>query len=154
MCLKLSSKATKLGSLFPKVNTDLSVKTACRFQVRVEIGCRSCVETHAIYAYGVCLMQLDTNETTTISTGVKAWKYTSGVVLKPPTSSLTRRLQDSEATEARMLLLEGATFCFIGLMFQSIPTENMRPQKARARLNTMHVHMRGSDQLYVAALPR
>ena len=51
------SKATKLGSLFPKVNTDLSLKTAGRFQVRVENGCRFYVETHAIYAYGVCLMQ-------------------------------------------------------------------------------------------------
>ena len=55
--LKLFSKATKLGSLFPKVNTDLSLKTAGRFQVRVENGCRIYVETHAIYAYGVCLMQ-------------------------------------------------------------------------------------------------
>ena len=34
--LKLFPKATKLGSLFPKVKTNLSTQTAGRFQVRAE----------------------------------------------------------------------------------------------------------------------
>ena len=34
--LILFPKATKLGSLFPKVKTDLSTQTACRLQVRAE----------------------------------------------------------------------------------------------------------------------
>ena len=61
--LKTFSKSTKLGSLFPKVKTDLSTQTAGRFQVRAE-------------NYWPCYMQ----------TYVFAWKHGQNCRLKRNTS--------------------------------------------------------------------
>ena len=58
-----------------------------------------------------------------------------------PTSQHTRQRYGWEASEARMLLLVRARFCFLGLTFQPFPPWKYACQKERARSKTMHMHL-------------
>ena len=93
------------------------------------------------------------SSTKTIPTGLKTWKYTGRVVLKPPTSSQTKKLPVWEASEARMLLFLGATFWFLGLIFQSFPSQKYANKKVLAQTKMLIMNLRGHILPYLAALP-
>ena len=88
--LKLFPKATKLGSLFPKVKTDLSTQTAGRFQVRAENYWPCYIQTYVFAREHGQNLRKGRNTSRRCSNCLKTCFWTVYEVANMPTSQHTR----------------------------------------------------------------